>query len=147
MPMSDKTLRELMRGHGMRVTNARIMVLRYLQSVDGPRSHAEVHQELENAGFDRATIYRNLLDLTDAGLLRRSDLGDHVWRFEAIDPLHAESEEQPPHFVCVQCGTVTCLPNGAIRVQPPRSAPRALRKKRGVEIQLRGMCDSCSDAA
>ena len=43
-----------------------------------------------------------LLGLTEAGLARRADLGDHVWRFEAIDPNHVDDGH--PHFVCSVCG-------------------------------------------
>jgi len=52
----------------------------------------EVFAELQAEGWDRATLYRNLVDMTDAGLLRRVDLGDHVWRYELehrVDQLEA----------------------------------------------------------
>ena len=45
-------------------------------------NHSEVAEALEEAGFDRATLYRNLVDLAAAGILNRSDYGDHSWRFE-----------------------------------------------------------------
>ena len=37
----------------------------------------------------------------------RTELGDHVWRFEVHDRTHSE-KGQHPHFVCVTCGSVTC---------------------------------------
>ena len=91
--------------------------------------------------MDRTTVYRNLLDLTDAGLVRRSDLGDHVWRFE----LKRDGAEQKahPHFTCTDCGTVECLPEVAVRLLPGRHAPRSIVKRK-VEVQLRGLCDDCS---
>ena len=66
-------------------------------------SHAEIAGALEPAGLDRATLYRNLIDLTDAGLLSRTDHGDHVWRFELRDNAHGQTE-QHPHFTCIDCG-------------------------------------------
>jgi Fur family ferric uptake transcriptional regulator len=145
-PSQIEALRGLLREYGLRATTPRVRVLQCLREADGPRTHPEVYERVADVGIDRATVYRNLLDLTEVGLLRRTDLGDHVWRFEPVDPLHAEGDTQHPHFLCVHCGNVTCLPDGTIRVQPPRGAPRALRKQ-GLEIQLRGLCDSCGDAA
>jgi Fur family ferric uptake transcriptional regulator len=103
-----------------------------------------VCERLADAGFDRATVYRNLADLTDAGLLRRSDLGDHLWRFElkTEGDHHAHADEVHPHFVCTECGSVACLPDGAVTLQSVKGAPRALRAGQ-VEIQVRGACNDC----
>lgn len=135
-------LRTQLRERGLRATSARVRVLQCLLGADGPLTHPEVHQLLVDGGLDRATVYRNLLDLTEAGLLRRSDLGDHVWRFEPLSPGHGEGALHP-HFLCTHCGSVTCLPDGSIRIEAPRGTPRALRKK-SLEIQLRGLCDACA---
>ena len=128
-----------------RVLQVELWQMKMNRHVDarGPRSHPEVHAAMANAGIDRATVYRNLLDLTEVGLVRRTDLGDHVWRFEPIDAPHRDGDAEHPHFLCTHCGAVTCLPDGAIRLRPPRGGPRALRRK-GLEIQLRGLCDACA---
>lgn len=91
--------------------------------------------------LDRATIYRNLIDLTDAGLASRIDLGDHVWRFEVKRQVgdHVLSH---PHFVCSDCGAVSCLPDVTVRIVAGKSAPRSLASK-NVAIQLTSRCDDC----
>src|SRR5579871_3937132 len=94
------TLQELLRGAGLRSTTARIAVLQRLRSARSPLSHAELAGQLTPLGLDKATIFRNLSDLTDAGLLVRTELGDHVWRFEIHDRAHGEKGHHP-HFVCV----------------------------------------------
>lgn len=71
-----------LRGAGLRGTAPRIAVLRFLERATAPLSHGDIYQELAVRGFDRATIYRNLINLADAGLVSRTDLGDHIWRFE-----------------------------------------------------------------
>jgi Fur family ferric uptake transcriptional regulator len=43
-------------------------VLGYLVAARGPKTHAEVADDLADRDFDRATIYRNLTELTEAGL-------------------------------------------------------------------------------
>ncbi|HVV86311.1 MAG TPA: transcriptional repressor [Kofleriaceae bacterium] len=132
-------LRDELREKGLRATPSRIAVLDLLRSVGEPMSHGDVADRLERGAWDRATIYRNLVDLTEVDLLRRTDLGDHVWRFEAIGGRHQAKAH--PHFVCTECGTVECLPDATISVSPAKS-PRAVRQ-REVEVHLRGLCDNC----
>jgi Fur family transcriptional regulator, ferric uptake regulator len=117
-------------------------VLRQLVAARAPLTHGEVAEQLALDGVDRATVYRNLMDLTDAGLARRTDLGDHVWRFELVGDDSTHSEGEHPHFICGECGAVECLPEGVVRVTAPRGAPRALRRK-GLAVQFRGLCDEC----
>jgi Fur family ferric uptake transcriptional regulator len=141
---SPDDLRGLIRDAGLRVTAPRVAVLRSLFSVSTPQSHADVMERLSGDGWDRATIYRNLIDLTEAGIVRRADLGDHVWRFEAQRaPKEEHAAAAHPHFMCNECGNVVCLPGESVQVKPVRGAPRALRGKR-FEVQIRGRCDRCA---
>ena len=132
-------LRNELREKGLRATSSRIAVLDLLRSVGEPMSHSDVADRLERGAWDRATIYRNLVDLTEVGLLRRTDVGDHVWRFEAIGGEHEAKAH--PHFVCTECGGVECLTDTTVAVSPVNS-PRAVRQ-REVEVHLRGLCDDC----
>lgn len=134
-------LKAALREAGLRSTAPRLAVLEYLYKVGAPASHAELHDKLAASGFDRATLYRNLIDLADAGLVTRTDLGDHVWRFELRrEGSHAADH---PHFVCTDCGGVSCLPGTSVRISAPKGAPRALERK-AVKIQLSGLCDACA---
>jgi Fur family transcriptional regulator, ferric uptake regulator len=130
-------LRSAVRNGGLRATPSRIAVLGALRVSKNPLSHADVADQLEGQGWDRATIFRNLTDLSDAGLLRRTDLGDHVWRFESQDGKHSASSH--PHFLCIECGDVECLPDVQVS---GRKAPKSVKNK-SVEVQLRGVCDEC----
>ena len=134
-----ETLRTAVRNAGLRATPSRIAVLRLLRAAGSPVSHGDVVAELASQAWDPATIYRNLTDLSDVGLAHRTDVGDHVWRYEAITGGHQASAH--PHFVCTECGSVECLPDLEYVVTRAR-APRAVRLKR-VEVQLRGPCDAC----
>lgn len=136
-------LKTTLRDAGLRSTAPRIAVLGYLHRAATPASHGELHERLASSGFDRATLYRNLIDLADAGLVTRTDLGDHVWRFElrraGAQGGHAADH---PHFVCTDCGGVACLPGTSVRISAAKGAPRALERK-AVNIQLSGLCDAC----
>jgi Fur family ferric uptake transcriptional regulator len=134
--------RQKLRDAGLRATLPRVSVLGHLTEAGTALSHAEVAEGLGSESIDRATVYRNLIDLSEAGLLRRIDLGDHVWRFAvaADNPVHTSTAH--PHFICSSCGSVACLPESAVKVRSNRRTPRALRQQ-GLDIQIRGLCDVC----
>jgi Fur family ferric uptake transcriptional regulator len=140
----EEALRARIRAAGLRVTAPRVAVLQRMELARAPVSHGELSDALASA-WDRATIYRNLMDLTESGLLRRTDLGDHIWRFELArdavgDPDHEAARHA--HFVCRTCGEVQCLPSESVQLQLSRAAPRSVRA-RSVEIQLKGVCERC----
>jgi Fur family ferric uptake transcriptional regulator len=142
--MGNLTLHELqdaIREAGLRSTAPRVAVLRILLQAKSPLSHADVADALAQQGFDRATVYRNLSDLTNAGLVRRTDHGDHIWRFELITSKSHDADH--PHFICNSCGTVTCLPETAVSLKPRRGLPGAFRQKSTLAVQFRGLCDGC----
>ncbi len=141
MVKNTDELRSAVRGSGLRATPSRLAVLELVRASDGPMSHGDVADRLQSHAWDRATIYRNLVDLAEVGLLRRTDVGDHVWRFEAITEDH---DAEHPHFVCTECGTVECLPELQLALAAGRraKAPRAV-KQRQVEVHVRGLCDAC----
>jgi len=134
-------LKRVLRDAGLRATNARALVLACLMDEGRPMAHAEVCDALAEHGYDRATLYRNLVDLTTADLVNRTDLGDHLWRFEVAGGAHDGAAH--PHFLCQECGDVSCLPDDAVSVTSRRGVPNALRQK-NVEIQVRGLCNECA---
>ena len=119
---------------------SRIAVLALLRSEESALSHAEVTEFLDQAAWDRATLYRNLVDMTEVGLLRRVELGDHTWRFEVVSEDHQGQEH--PHFVCSECGTIECLPELEFRSTARTALPRSVRRN-DVAVQIRGVCDDC----
>ncbi|MBT4867441.1 MAG: transcriptional repressor [Planctomycetaceae bacterium] len=132
-------LRALIRDAGLRCTASRLAVMGQLRRATSPISHAELACDLAPLGFDKATVFRNLVDLTDANLLSRTELGDHVWRFELKSPGDPHDGGHP-HFVCVDCGGVTCLGDVEFNTASKR---RAGRIGRVTEILLKGYCRSC----
>ena len=127
-------LRGQLHAAGLRATLPRLEVLRRLAGSTAPVSHAELAQELVPLGFDRATVYRNLNDLVDAGLATKVELGGHVWRFESrsAQPAH-------PHFFCNDCGDVLCLAD--VEIQVPAAGNGQIGDIE--DVVLRGRCSSC----
>jgi Fur family ferric uptake transcriptional regulator len=133
--LRDDDLRQLLAGKGIRVTEQRMVILRELAKLRIPTSHPELTERLAG-GLDRATVYRNLLSLTKAGLLVKTQLGDNVWRFE-LPNMKSTEHGTHPHFVCNDCGDVACLPEGAVALRG-----EAIRNQ-VAEVQLRGRCVAC----
>ena len=90
--------------------------------------------------FDPATLYRNLVDFVEVDLARRSNVGDHVWRFALVRNDHDAAAH--PHFVCTGCGVMQCLPAMEMK-GPATKAPRSV-KRHEVEVHVRGLCDACA---
>lgn len=166
-PGSIDAVKALVRGAGLRCTAARLVVLQHMLTASGPKTHAEVSAALDHRGFDRATIYRNLTELTEAKLVTRVDLGDHVWRFEA--KRHEDGSGHGgdhPHFVCTSCGEVSCLNDVNVAITPRpgthrrsaaaddaagkpggRRSASVAGKRQGIpavtEVLLKGTCENC----
>src|SRR5437879_1581239 len=116
--ISEDYCRERLHRAGLRVTPARVAVLKLVYESRSPVTHAQAAGSLQRGGFDRVTVYRNLLELTKAGLLFRSELGDHVWRFESREA-HGKHIDDHPHFLCIDCGNVFCLPRHSVTIAIP----------------------------
>lgn len=126
---------------GLRTTAPRMAVLRYLETADLPVSHSDLVGELSGNGFDRVTIYRNLKDLAEVGLVARTDLGDHTWRFELRGQRESHLSAHP-HFTCTACGTVSCLPHASVDLKVGRRMPWKSSQK-ALQISLQGLCSQC----
>lgn len=138
---TKQRLREL----GLKATLPRLAVLQVLEQADRPLSHAEVVARLGSlrpggaeASWDRATVYRNLVDLESVGLVRIASHAGGVSRYELARPRGAH-----PHFVCDDCGIVACLPEAEVVTKRNTPWNESLRS---AEVQFVGRCPSCSGA-
>lgn len=139
---SLSTLQAKLRDAGLRSTSARIAVLKALQVAKQPLSHNDLAVLLEGDSFDKTTIFRNLTDLTESKLLKRIDVGDHIWRFELIATENDGAGHA--HFVCTDCGDVDCLPELELKVSKKRPGSKA-KVGNVSEILLKGHCEDCEE--
>lgn len=132
--------KKLIRGLGLRVTAPRLAVLRVLADAERPLSHAEVVARLgDDAVWDRATVYRNLVALVGVSLVRVASHAGGICRYELAGN---EKECAHPHFHCDDCGVVSCLPEAEV-VTPQRT--KWTKSLRAAEVQFVGRCPSCAD--
>ncbi len=136
----ETALRARLQAAGLRVTASRVAVMELLAASEAPMTHQEVAQHLGDSTWNRSTLYRNLIDLTDAGLLRKTVIAG-LMRFEPANRHGGCSDHA--HFVCSECGDVTHLEGVAIEVVG-HGGPRAIATG-DVEVQLRGRCDPCAE--
>jgi Fur family ferric uptake transcriptional regulator len=132
------SLRGQIRLAGLRATPCRVAVLQRLSQASSPLTHREMFEALREEGFDKSTIFRSLNDLADARLARRLELGDHVWRYEALSETTNEHHDGNlhPHLLCVDCGSITCLDDDQVEINI--SGTLAVD-----EILLKGHCPDC----
>ncbi len=133
--------KQVLREVALRATAARVAVLKLLATTDGPLSHAEVVQALADFGFDQSTLFRCLNEIADAGLVTRLDLGDQTRRFELRES-SSEKEFTHPHFMCVDCGELSCMEDFSVQINPSRG-PRRDKLGTITEIMIRGHCGQC----
>ena len=134
---AKKTLRDV----SLRATAARVAVLKLLAEKNTPLCHAEVVDALDDFGFDQSTLFRCLNELADANLVTRLDLGDQTRRFELREQ-SSESGFTHPHFMCVDCGELSCLNDFKVQLNPSRG-PRRDKLGSITEIMIRGHCGKC----
>ncbi len=139
-------LKDLIRKVGLRATASRVAVLQLLRSAQHPLSHADVSEALSKEPWDRATLYRNLMDLSEAGLLRRVSLGS-TWRFEQEQDSNKNSNQGHPHFVCTECGTVECVPELRMQVSKNTQASTKAIQQGAFDVQLHGLCNDCTQSS
>lgn len=116
-----------------------------LEHVFARHSHFDVDQLIENlktAGknVSRATVYRTLSKLVDAGLLRRIELGsrtvfDHDYGYPAHD-----------HMVCEECGTMIEFQSEEVDAALREVVGRHQFRANARSLVIRGVCGVC-DAA
>jgi len=138
--MTVTEARGALRSLKLRSTAARIAVLQHLANGNVPLSHAEVTAALQPIGFDPSTIFRSLAELAEVGLLHRVDLGDGSRRFEYSAP-GSESEGTHPHFLCLDCGKITCLPEITFSLRAAKK--QSIQPGQVTEVLLKGHCTAC----
>lgn len=135
----EKAWRRRLRDADLRVTRARMEVLRALAASPAPISAPEVLEQLSGDEIDRVTVYRTLNLLVDSGLADRLDMGNRVWRYGLASAAHADHA----HFVCESCGEVRCLSGARVEVTFDAEARVPGLRVTHRELFLRGMCERC----
>jgi Fur family ferric uptake transcriptional regulator len=98
--------------------------------------------DMKQAGFpvSRATVYRTLTKLVDAGLLRRLELGPRMF-YE-----HDYGYPQHEHMYCQECGKVIEFQNAALDAIIHDVCRHQGFQTHGHTFIIRGVCADCNRA-
>ncbi|MDR1396139.1 MAG: transcriptional repressor [Desulfarculales bacterium] len=136
----QKQFLDIMKGKGRRATRQRLSIVGILYATRGHPTVEELHDELKKSmpGISRATVYRTVKLLKDAGLVMELHGDEGMIRIEAVSlPKHHD------HLICRQCGAVM-----EIRSPQLEKAQSELAREWGFfpEEQshcIYGLCSSC----
>lgn len=158
---------EALRRRGERVTPARSAVLRVLDAADGSDEHLTAEQvgirvgELE-PGIHRATVYRTLTSLTDAGLLSHVHLGGSGTVYHLVDEVVGPGDREAyaagpaaagdaashahdhAHVQCDSCGRVMDVPPDALEPVAARLLADLGFRLDTAHAALLGRCADCA---
>lgn len=123
---------------GLKSTRQRSAILSCLASAKEPMSAEDVFLQLKTdfPTLALSTVYRNLEQFAEHGMLRRENLADGILRYSALS-------EHGHYLICTQC-------NKKIRLSdcPLASLEKDLAKETGFEIDshsltIYGKCPHC----
>jgi Fur family ferric uptake transcriptional regulator len=140
--MSDTTA-ERLSAAGERVTRQRLIVADALIRAGRQLTAGELYDRVRRAmpSIGRATVFRTLERLVDAGVARRLELDGHVYAYIACEPTHHH------HLSCTSCGRVEEVPESWV-------SPIATRASRLLDFEIDdarldfyGRCAECRATA
>lgn len=136
----DAHLAGLMRENGMRVTPARLGLLRALERERLPVRVKDLTHKL-GPRTDTVTVYRNVEAFVRAGLVERLDFGEDVASYEFRHP----GEDDHHHVTCV-----SCKKRANVHACVPEIVSRAAREAKGFvsidrhSLEFFGVCVDCA---
>lgn len=136
--MDNISATNILKNNNMRVTESRLLVLQYFTEQQRGFTHYDI-AEVFAAQMDRATAYRCLKNLEEAGILNRIVDHNGTGMYYLAGQSH-EAVHLHPHFQCRYCGQVRCLPN------LPAQYIQTLAKYKIEHAQflLEGACEQCN---
>jgi Fur family transcriptional regulator, ferric uptake regulator len=129
-----------LRSRGGRVTSSRRILLEVLFEADEPMSAEALAHAVQGRAPDvhLSTIYRNLEELEELGVIAHSHLGHGPSSYSLA--AHARA-----HFICSECGTIIEAPNEIFR-----GLARTAKANLGFTIDpkhfaILGLCAECGE--
>ncbi len=129
-----------LRATGVRVTPPRRQVIETLARLTGPRPADEIYRRLRGPRPHRATVYRIVQALEEAGVLKRIHFDRHeAERYELSDAVTLHHHH---HVVCESCGEAKAVACAAA-TRPRVPGFTVLRH----QLEWYGLCRSCARTA
>jgi Fur family ferric uptake transcriptional regulator len=131
-------LEKYLAGRGMRLTRPRLAVLRAVMEFDSHFGLPHLERALAGSGTHRATIFRTMPLLVEAGIVRRvREQLDH-WHYEQVI-----GHRHHDHLLCTDCGAVLEFTSPAIEREQRRLCKRHGFEETSHSFIVRGRCSQC----
>ncbi len=131
-----------LRSRGLRRSQGLEALLHHMAAHHRPATLADLSRVQDLASLDQATIYRLVMKLESASLVRRLGLHERATYFQLVVPGHHHD-----YLVCTSCGKIedvelTC---------PVEPLEREIMARRGYshvyhELEFFGICPACNPA-
>jgi Fur family transcriptional regulator, ferric uptake regulator len=140
--MTDTTAARLTAA-GERVTRQRLIVADVLADAGRQLTAGELYERVRRAepSLGRATVFRTVDRLVEAGVARRLELEGHVYAYIACQPEHHH------HLSCTSCGRVEEIPESWVQPIADRASRRLDFEIDDGRLDFYGRCAACRAAS
>ncbi len=124
---------------GERVTRQRVLVANALAGAGRQLTADQLYADLrrQEPGIGRATVFRTLETLVEAGVARRLELAGHVYAYVACLPAHHH------HVSCTRCGRVEEIDEAYVTPLARRLAADLGFEIDDARLDFYGRCATC----
>lgn len=147
MAVGETEFKNMLKKHGLKVTNQRIVILKTLANFPGQHLTTEeiydrVKTEFPEIGL--ATVYRTLQVFLELKLLDTVNLNDGFTRYEIVeDRQEGRNIHHHHHLICLECKTVFSFEDDLLEGLENRIQNTMGFSVIDHEVKLYGYCKEC----
>lgn len=132
--------KETIKNIGLRITPARIAVLKVLEDNPRPLDIASIYKEVSrrHVDADQATIYRIIENYIDKNVVKRLQLQEKKFYYEIKKKDHH-------HAVCNDCGRIEDIGRCSMKRAERKVEERLGFKAMSHSLEFFGICKACQD--
>jgi len=140
MPDAETEFRRFLKTKGLRLTPARMAILREVMSSEGHFEAQDIFLRLlgKKRRASQTSVFRTLNLLVEADMVCKTPDDRMAARYESIYGI-----DHHDHLVCVQCGRIVEFKDDAIERQQEKMARKHNFSLVGHRLVLRGYCETC----
>jgi len=131
----------LLKKHKLRVTQARLGILKALEGAKQPVDIEDLSKALSrrNIAVDKVTVYRGVEVLVKTGIAKQVDFREGKLRYE-LDERHHH------HLVCSECGDIQAVYGDNLRSFEKKISDQYKFMVREHALEFFGVCRSCQES-
>lgn len=141
--LTQNEILEAIKDSGLKNTPHRFEILNRIVKAKTPIAVTKLIDDLQKKiDIDQATIYRNLLSLVEAGLIRRYDYNHGHAHYE----FNKEGENVVYQMVCSNCETIERMKADFLEDSVKKMIKKSKKFKTttNVNVEVYGLCKGCA---